>query len=36
MRESRNYERTHLPSDSYEEWMKRQIDERGRKVPRTS
>jgi len=36
MRESPKYERTQLPSDSYEEWIRRQIERRGRKVPRTN
>jgi hypothetical protein len=28
MRESPKYERTHLPSDTYEEWIRRQIEKR--------
>jgi hypothetical protein len=34
MRESPKYERTHLPPDSYEEWIRKQIEKRGRKVSR--
>jgi hypothetical protein len=36
MRESPKYERTHLPSDSYEEWMKLQIAKRSKNVPGTN
>jgi hypothetical protein len=33
MRESPKYERTHLPPDSYEEWINRQIEKARQEGP---